>query len=347
MTDGSPALGFLAALLRQRRLVVVLPIVFGVLALGLSLLSRSYVAESKFLPQSSEENLSRLAGLATQFGLPLGLTSNNQGQSPDFYATLIKSREVLLQAALTPYHVPVGAALRDTLSGTLVDFLHIRGGAAEDVDKAAVRALDQRAFVSVDPRAGVVQLETVAPYGALAEQVNRRLLQLVQQFNQSKRQSMATAERVFTEQRLAVARSALDSAEDALSRFIQKNRIYQDSPELVLEYNRLQRRVDLRQQVFVTLSQAYEQARLAEVRDTPLITVVEPPEDSAEPRVRVKLNAALGILFGLFLGIGVALLRDYAARQRRQHPGEYQEVEELVRHAVKGLWPRRRVARRA
>ena len=71
------------------------------------------------------------------------------------------------------------------------------------------------------------------------------------------------------------------------------------SPELALEEQRLERAVVMRQQVYTTLVQLYEQVRLDALRNTPVITVVEPPEVAARPDSRhVALKTALTFTFG-------------------------------------------------
>jgi len=96
------------------------------------------------------------------------------------------------------------------------------------------------------------------------------------------RQSQAAAERGFTEERMAEAQEELRAAENELQRFLQNNRQFQNSPELVFQHDRLQRRVAMRQQVYTSLVQSYEQARIDEVPNTPVITVVEYAEELRE-----------------------------------------------------------------
>jgi len=315
------------ALVRYRRTLIVTPLAVAALAVAYGLATREYVAESRFLPRATSVDASRLTGLAAQFGFNLG--GGEAGESNDFYANLLKSRDVLLAAAQAQYRV-LQAGRTDTVAGTLIDFLHIRGATPEAVRRAAVRAMRARVIAANDPRAGMVVLKVVMPSGELAEQVNRRLLDLVNDFNLRKRQSQAAAERQFTEQRMREAQHELEQAEGELRQFTERNRIVED-PALRLDASRLQRRVDLRQQVFLTLAQAFEQARLAEVRNTPLITIVDAPERSAESSVSVKLSGVLGLLLGFFLGLALVLVREYAARQREEHPLEYAEVADAVR----------------
>jgi uncharacterized protein involved in exopolysaccharide biosynthesis len=95
-------------------------------------------------------------------------------------------------------------------------------------------------------------------------------------FNISIRQSRARAERKFTSARVADARDSLSHAEDALAAFNMRNRVA-NSPGLQVERDRFQRAVDVASQIYLQLRGQAEQAALQEVRDTPALTVIDPP----------------------------------------------------------------------
>jgi uncharacterized protein involved in exopolysaccharide biosynthesis len=115
----------------------------------------------------------------------------------------------------------------------------------------------------------------------------------------------------FTQERLAAAHAELQQAERAVEEFLERNRSYERSPALQFEYSRLQRRLDLRQSVYVALAQAHEQASIEAVRNTPVITVLDHPAGSAE-----KAKSLFGLLFlagalGTVGGVGLAFVREY------------------------------------
>jgi tyrosine-protein kinase Etk/Wzc len=113
-----------------------------------------------------------------------------------------------------------------------------------------------------------------------------------------------------------------------LAFFLKNNRDWAGSPDLFLEHERLSREIQLRQQVFTTLTQAYEEARIREVRDTPVITVFEPP---AAPTMPQRRGLLLGMVLGGFLGalIGVLLAFTSGLLTRRQQSGN-SEAEEFA-----------------
>ena len=106
---------------------------------------------------------------------------------------------------------------------------------------------------------------------------SRPILDLVHTFDLTTRQTQAGAERRFSGERLAELTGELRDAEDTLKSFLIENRVFSNSPALQFEHDRLQRAVTMRQELVTSLAQAYERARIEEVRNTPVITLIDPP----------------------------------------------------------------------
>jgi len=158
-----------------------------------------------------------------------------------------------------------------------------------------------------------------------------RLVRGVNQFNLETRKSQATAERQFVEGRAEEAGRALREVEDRLQTFLQRNRAIGGSPELGFERDRLQREVALRQQVYTTLLQTREEARIREVRDMPVITELEDPRLPLISESRgTAIKLILGALAGGFLGIVIAFLADAMVAARRAPSEEAREFFQLV-----------------
>jgi uncharacterized protein involved in exopolysaccharide biosynthesis len=74
----------------------------------------------------------------------------------------------------------------------------------------------------------------------------------------------------------------------------------------VFQFDRLSRQVNMRQQLYTSVTQSYEGARIEEVRNTPVITLMEPADLPAQPDPRLALLK--GMLAGLVgLGLGAFL----------------------------------------
>lgn len=104
-SDERTALDLLTLLVSHKRLLIGLPLLVAASAVAFSLLlPKRYTVESRFVPESSAPNVSRMAGLAAQFGVNLGGADNSE--SIDFYAELLGSQDLLRSVVLTEFAFP-------------------------------------------------------------------------------------------------------------------------------------------------------------------------------------------------------------------------------------------------
>jgi uncharacterized protein involved in exopolysaccharide biosynthesis len=320
--------------LRHRYRIAGTALLVGLLGALLALLGgRTYSASTSFVPQSPDAQQSRLATLAGQFGVTVP-GSDGSGESPAFYAELLRSREILRPVARARYDFTGpgrGLAAGERRSGTLPELLELD----EDTDdlavlKAVTWLREGAVTVQTGRETGVVSLAVETPWAGLSYAIAGRMLELVNEFNLETRQSRAAAERQFLEGRLREARDSLLAAETRLEQFLQGNRQWEGSAELRFQYDRLDRQVTRSQQLATSLDQAYEEARVSEVRNTPVITVVESPDLplEAEPR-GLLLKTALGLLLGGMLGLFAAFGREMLRRERDEGSDTYTEFSEL------------------
>jgi len=187
-------------------------------------------------------------------------------------------------------------------------------------------------------KSGLVTVSVRAESAELSQQIASRVLQLLNRFNLDRRRSQAAEERRFVEGRVGEVKSELRLAEDRLQYFLQANRDYGNSPSLRFQQERLAADVALQRQLFTTLTQSYEQAKIEEVRDTPVITVVELPEVPARPDSRGLLLRALGgFVAGMLLGMAIAALSALTHSNRVQRSEEFEAYTALRNEAISDL----------
>ena len=284
--EGVNLVEFANILVHRWRILVGLPLLTAVAAGIVSLIiPRTFTATTSFVPEARPETRlpSGLAGLAGQFGISLG---SQASQSPRFYAQLAGSRELLERVLLSRYADPrADASARDTT--TLLRILGVRGKSIADSLHNGVKKLSKQVSANVDNQTGIVRLSVDSRHPALAAIVANRIVEYLNEFNTKTRQSQARERRKFVEARITDGDHDLRQAEDDLKRFYEKNRSWQQSPGLVFEEGRLRRQVELRQEVYLTLRREYETARIEEVNDTPVITVIDvavPPQEKSKPK---------------------------------------------------------------
>ena len=324
-------LGIGALLLRQRRAIALCVVLGGALGVAMGLLrERTYTATAAFLPGGENEGLSKLQGLAAQLNFQQFLGGGGEA-SPDLYVALLTSREVLGAIADSGVEVSGRRALP-------ADFLRVQAPGPAVRRERTIDRLRRQVGAHVDAKTGLVHFSVRLESSSLAGATARRLLELLNEFNLRTRQSQARAERVFVEHRLREVDHELREAENDLQAFLQRNRDTRNSAALLFQQERLQRVVSLRQQMAATLAGAYEQSRIDEVRDTPVISVIEPPVNPAEPdRRRLLVRGIVGVILGGLIGLLVALVREFMGRNRVEGGDEYADFMRVRSEALEDL----------
>lgn len=262
--------------------------------------ARTYTAGAAFM-SPARPTQAGLNALVAQLGIG---TAEVASESPQFYVDFISLQSTLRALVDSSYPASRGRRYRN-----LVEYFGASGPTYAVQRDRAVAKLRRRLEASADVKTGVVSVIATTHDPELSRALAERTIALVSDFNLQHRKSQAAAERDFVKDRLADALGELHAAEDRQEEFLQQNAVVA-SPRLRLEMDRLSQDVGTRRAVYTTLSQAYEQARIDAVRDTPLISVVEPPVVPAEPDSRGLARAAISGLFGgLVLGVLLAYWR--------------------------------------
>jgi len=92
--------------------------------------------------------------------------------------------------------------------------------------------------------------------------------------------------------------------------FRERNRNIQQSPQLQLELGRLMREVEIKTQVYITLQQQYELARIEEVKETPSVVILDEGKVAVQKdKPKRKLIVIFAMLLGGMFALSVTLLK--------------------------------------
>lgn len=273
-----------------------------------------------------------IGGLASQ--LALGSTAD-PSQSPRFYAELIASRE--LRARLLRSRFPDPRTADPADSARLLDLLRIRHRDPERKMELGLKKLSKSVVTEYDEQTNIVKLNVDSEWRSLAAAVANRTLEFVSDFNREQRTSRAQSNRVFLDARVGQVHSDLRTAEARQRAFHEANRSWRSSPALTLQEQQLQREVDRAADLYLSLQQQLENARLEEINDAALITVVDsavPPRKAEWPRYGLLLVSTVmgGFIMGVLIAGGAAVLEDWRTRnpasaaQLRGAIGEFRDA---------------------
>lgn len=321
-------------LIRRWRLVFGLPFVACALTAAYSLtVVPTFTATSRIVPESPQGSSlpAGLSGLANQFGFGVGGSAGSY--SPMFYAEVLTSLEIMERTVRAQYADPrLPANSGDSTS--LLELMEIGEGESRSKLQRAIRNLRESVAVSVDQQTNIIQLSVDAQWPTLAAAVANRIIATLGEFNEQTRRTQAGQRRRFIEERGSVVQTALNEAEQDMRGFYERNRNWEQSPQLTFEERRLRRAVTVQQEVYLTLMREYEVARIDEVNETPVITVVDvamPPLERSAP-MRRRMVLLVAILSGM-VGAAWALADAYFDSIREAQNESYVEFLGLLRRA--------------
>jgi uncharacterized protein involved in exopolysaccharide biosynthesis len=331
--------------LRGRWLILFTPIVTAALIAVITILwPQSYTSTVSFTPSGGTASASTLAGLAAQFGVTLP-TSGSGGLNGDFFASLVIQKSFLLPVVQEPYTLHEKGKL---VTKTFAQLHGIEEATPEKTwNSALVKLTQDEMDVTSTSATSLVAIAVQTRNPELSVQVGQRILAQVDSFAAGLQRRRLQAELRFVQERLDSSLADLRGSEARLQDFLVRNRTYGSDPILQFQYDHLQRDVALRQSVYTSLRQSFEQTRIEVTRDTPAIAVVQPatPPLVADSK-HLLLKLIIGLLAGGILGCGLAIFREIVRRSPRNTPG-FSEFQTLRHSVVDDLRTvRRRVADR-
>jgi uncharacterized protein involved in exopolysaccharide biosynthesis len=297
-------------------------IIFTVLAIIVSfIMPKSYVAETTIMPDIDMINLAsklgNLADLASAAGLNTGITSPSE-LNPD----IITSETILRRVIHYKYKTEKYDSLVNLIQYWKFDDPDENLNFEKCVDKMQNKVMS----VSVDKKTQMLTLDVETHEAQLSADIANRITMELDDFQRNFRKTNASAQRKFLEGRLDEVKQDLNKSEDNLKDFQEKNRRVEQSPQLMLEQGRLQRAIDLNSALFIELEKQYELAKLDEIRNTPVVQVLDPArtpaEKSSPKRALIAILAALASL--IFVPM-YYYLRDFID----QHPDD-PEIERFL-----------------
>ena len=296
----------------QRRVVIIAVAVMVLVSLvWVWKAPRIYTATVTILPSEDSDNVDVLSKLTMMTGGLIG----GGGAHEDLYGEIIQSRAVLSQLVNRRW------SYCDREDVSLYEIFGILDREQEPDESDTVRlekTLRERCIsFHRDRSTGFMKVEVRAPGDpAFSSRFANALVQQLDDYNKNYKSTKAREQRIFIEQQLRVSERRLKVAQDSLTRFMEQNRNYSDSPVLAERAAQLRRIVDARAAVWTDLIKQYEMARIEENKPLTSLNILDhavPPLKPSSPRVR--LSIFLAILFGLGVGATIGIYREQGHQQ--------------------------------
>jgi uncharacterized protein involved in exopolysaccharide biosynthesis len=277
----------------------------GLLTWGGSFLVHDYYRSTASLLPAPEKG--RLSALG-QFADVAALAGVNipGSEAARLYPAIVTSDTVLLNVLQRTYSISGKSS-----DMTLIDFMDIDEESGAKKLETALKLLRSSLSTSFDARTGIVTLAITLNDAQLAADVLNATIGELDKLMRSKKTTNAFEQVRWIDVRLRQVSDSLRVAEESVRRFREKNRRVSDSPELMMEQDRLLRSVQVSSTVFVELKKQYELAKLEEIKNMTIVNVLDParvPATKSGPKR--KTNAAIAMILAI-----VGLVTYYAVRE--------------------------------
>jgi uncharacterized protein involved in exopolysaccharide biosynthesis len=305
---------------RRWRWLLLIPLLTAGLGAGAALVwPKTWTATTSFVPEqalgsNNTSILGAIGGLGSLLGEAGGasaLARLKDGPSTEFFADVLTSTELLTETLKTRFPDPEAPGA----TKPLLELIDVSGPTPERRFGNGLRKFKRRVLVLISRKSSIVNLSVTLRDPVLSAAVANRMLELLNRFNLERRQRASTEQRRFAEVRLGTAAAELDSAERSKQAFLDANRNYYESPRLMAMFDQLDRVVRVKEGILIGLTKTFEESRVAEVRDTPLLTVVDIATPPDRPLQRPLLWGGLACAAGLILGLVSVVLAALSDRR--------------------------------
>ena len=165
---------------------------------------------------------------------------------------------------------------------------------------------------------GLIRISVLTQDPNLASDIADYIARYVKKFISYEKKMEATRNRKFIENQKLKAKSELEISEELLTDFRNIHPTNLDTPRLKMIRSRLGSTIEENRAVYITLRQQFEIAKIDEVKENLLITIL----DNAEPAVlkakpKRKVIVFLSIILGGIMGIATILVRHSGNSQKR------------------------------
>lgn len=281
-----------------------------VLAIVISLLLPNYYrSAATLLPETEKSKLASLGSmsdLASLAGLSVG-----EGSLVKLYPKIILSESVLKNVIYAEYY---SLKLKDSVN--LIQYWEIKEKTPELVYESTLKSLRDQLEVAMDNRTNFVSISIAMEEPQLSADVVNRVTSELDRFIRTKRTTNASEQRNWIQSRLVEVKRDLEKSENTLKEFREKNRRIIDSPQLLLEQERLIREVQINSTLYTELKKQYELVKIEEIKNIPIINIMDAGRAAAN---KASPKRALIVVITFLLATSAACIYALLSTKYREY----------------------------
>ncbi len=296
-------LELISILWRNKKLIILVTLITTAVFVGLTfLITPTFLSSAVILPDMGKDKLGPLGDLASLAGINI----SGEVIMVKLYPDIIRS-EVVLTPVIEKkykskfYEQPVN----------LIEFFEIEEETPRRTKEVILEKLRKMLDINMSPKTGLLTYSIETKDAQVSADILNTITTELNNFLLTKRTTNAGEQRKWIEQRLKEAKADLAKAENVLKEFREKNRRVIDSPQLLLEQERLIRDVTIQTAVYSTLVQQYEMAKIEELKHVPIINVLDEAKPAGKKNnPKRRLIVTIGFILSFIGAVGYVIVKN-------------------------------------
>jgi capsular polysaccharide biosynthesis protein len=345
----------------SRKFIIKTVIIFAIIGVAVALLSPTqYTASTKMVPQVSggSSRMGGLSSLASMAGVNLNLNQESSELLPQTYPQILQSvpfqlklmqskfifseieQPVSLFEYYTEYSKPgvlsvikkytlgLPGVISKAIKGEEKTTSHTSRKNGETINltkeqEQVRKIISNNISLEINDKDGFVQLSSSFHEAELSAQVAQKAQELLQHYITGFKIEKATERLDFIEERYQEKKKEFQEAQATLAAFRDRNKNVTSAMALT-QQERLQNEYQLAFEVYSSLAQQLEQARIKVKEDTPVFSVIQPvtvPQESTKPKRKIIL------IIWIFLGGVVSIGWIFALQYLESAKKHWKEID--------------------
>ena len=270
-------------------------------------LYKSYVS---IYPTNNDSNLpssfAGLDGIASTFGFNLSGSDASTFNFPDIVNSRRLKKEIVLKKWDSElYEDPVDLVNYWKLNepSFISNIFSLKPTPLDHLQNLAIDHLSTLMTV-YEHESGMITISLLMEDPTIAAKIVNYISDWIQIYISDEMSFKATKNRKFIEQQLLSAKADLYDSEEELSEFMKDHPLSEEGPEEFTERARLMRNIEVNTQVYITLKQQYELNKIEELKERPVLNILDTGDIATEKSKPLRTLIVLASTFIAFFCSG-------------------------------------------
>ena len=295
----------LLIMVKQLRIIFIMPIIFCILAIiHVQFRVQPVYESSAKIISSSGGGASQAAGIAATFGISIPQSAPHW-----MYPEIVKSHTFAVRMLKRRFDTEKYGSQKTLLQILTYGDQHPTVG----LDTLILDGVDAvKGMINLQNKGSFYILTISAPEPKFARDFASVLIEELDAHESEYNKSKASEGRQFIEERIVSTEKELRVAEETLMDFRDRNRRIENSPSLQLDMDRHSREVGVLIGVYTTRKQQLETTKIEEVKESSYVVVLDPPQiPLRRSRPKKKRMVLLAGSIGIFFGVIIGFIKEY------------------------------------